>query len=417
MKRRSLAIVREDNDPGRVITQPFDRDVTIVGGCGHVGLPLGIALASRGLQVTLLDISKSAVDTVNAGILPFREAGAEQLVRDLTTDGSLRATTDPTAVRAAENVIVVTDTPLDEHLKPDPGRFLAAIGGARPFLRDGQLIVLRSTVYPGVTKVVELMIEAAELDIDVAFCPERIVEGNAMHELFSLPQIVAARTHRARARAAKLFGNLTTSIVEVEPEEAELAKLFSNAWRYIKFAAANQFYYIANDYGQDFERIRRALAADYPRAADLPRAGFAAGPCLFKDTAQLAAFDTGSFAIGNAAMLVNEALPLYIVDRLERRFDLQSMTVGLLGMSFKGESDDIRASLSYKLRAILEPRARAVLCTDPYVTVDPTLVPLEQVLADCDLLVVGAPHEVYRSIDPIQPVADVWNVFGRGVVI
>jgi UDP-N-acetyl-D-mannosaminuronic acid dehydrogenase len=409
--------VRRRNDSGLVTTPPFDRDVTIIGGCGHVGLPLGIALASRGLLVTLVDISRSAVDIVNAGSLPFREPGAEQLVKDLTIAGSLRATTDPAAIRAAENVIVVTETPLDEHLNPDPAVFLAAMGGARPYLRDGQLVILRSTVYPGMTKEVELMIEAADLDVEVAFCPERIAEGYAMHELFSLPQIVGARTHRVRARAGKLFANLTGSIVEVEPEEAELAKLFSNAWRYIKFAAANQFYYIANDYGQDFERIRQALAADYPRAADLPRAGFAAGPCLFKDTAQLAAFDRSSFAIGNAAMLVNEALPLYVVDRLEQRFDLRSMTVGVLGMAFKGESDDIRASLSYRLKAILEPRARAVLCTDPYVTVDPTLVPLDRVLADCDLLVVATPHEAYRRLHPIQPVADVWNVLGLGVVI
>jgi UDP-N-acetyl-D-mannosaminuronic acid dehydrogenase len=395
----------------------FDRDVTIIGGCGHVGLPLGIALASRGLQVTLLDISQAAVDVVNAGGLPFREPGAEQLVKDLTRNGALRATTDAAAITAAENVIVVTETPIDENLNPDSATFLATMEGARRFLRDGQLVVLRSTVYPGVTKQVERLLEAADLAVDVAFCPERIAEGCAMVELFSLPQIVAARQQQVRARAAKLFGILTGSIVEVEPEEAELAKLFSNAWRYIKFAAANQFYFIANDYGLDFERIRSALSADYPRAADLPRAGFAAGPCLFKDTMQLAAFDPNDFAIGQSAMLVNEGVPLYVVDRLARRFDLRSMTVGVLGMAFKGESDDIRASLSYKLKKILEPRARAVLCTDPYVTVDPTLVSLERVLADSDVLVVAAPHEVYRGLEPTQPVADVWNILGRGVVI
>jgi UDP-N-acetyl-D-mannosaminuronic acid dehydrogenase len=268
-----------------------------------------------------------------------------------------------------------------------------------------------------VTRQVERRFAEHDINVDVAFCPERIAEGRAMVELFSLPQIVAARTPSARAKAASLFGVLTDTIVDLEPEEAELAKLFTNTWRYIKFAAANQFYSIANDYGLDFERIRTALAQDYPRAADLPGAGFAAGPCLFKDTMQLAAFDKNDFLLGHSAMLINEGLPLYVIDRLERRFDLATMTVGILGMAFKAESDDIRSSLSYKLKKILQFKAESVLCTDPYVTVDPDLVPLERVLAESQVLIVGAPHAAYRDLEPTQPVADVWNALGRGVGI
>ena len=149
-----------------------------------------------------------------------------------------------------------------------------------------------------------------------------------------------------RDRAATLFRTLTDTIVELDPEEAELAKLFTNTWRYIKFAAANQFYVMANDHGLDFDRIRSALAHDYPRAADMPGAGFAAGPCLLKDTMQLAAFTDNSFVLGHAAMLVNEGLPLYLVTHLEKKFDLAELTVGILGMAFKGESDDARSSAS-----------------------------------------------------------------------
>jgi UDP-N-acetyl-D-mannosaminuronic acid dehydrogenase len=397
----------------------FDDDVAIIGGCGHVGLPLGIALASRGLRVTLVDISQAAVDTVNLGRLPFREPGAQTLLKEATASGALRATCDESAVARAETVIVVIGTPVDEHLNPDLRSIVKAIRVALPFFRDGQLVVLRSTVYPGVTRQIERLFAEADVNVDVAYCPERIAEGHAMVELFSLPQIVSARTDSARAKAGKLFGTLTGSIVDLEPEEAELAKLFTNTWRYIKFAAANQFYSIANDYGLDFERIRAALSADYPRAADLPGAGFAAGPCLFKDVMQLAAFDKSDFVLGQSATLINEGLPLYVVDRLERRFDLQHTTVGILGMAFKGDSDDIRSSLSYKLKKILEFKSRAVLCTDPYVSLaaDPTLVPLERVLTECDVLIVGAPHTVYRDLRPSQPVADVWNLLGAGVVI
>jgi UDP-N-acetyl-D-mannosaminuronic acid dehydrogenase len=259
------------------------------------------------------------------------------------------------------------------------------------------------------------MVAAFGVQIEVAFCPERIAEGKAMTELFELPQIVSARSATALERASALFGMLTSKLVPMSPEEAELAKLFTNTWRYIKFATANQLYMMANDRGLDFERIRQGLAADYPRAADIPAAGFAAGPCLFKDTMQLAAFNHNNFALGHTAMAINEGLPLYVVHRLEQRYDLASMTVGVLGMAFKGGSDDIRSSLSYKLKRILTFKAARVLCTDPYVTTDPNLVPLEQVLAESDVLVVGCPHPEYRDITTDKPVADLWNVLGKGV--
>jgi UDP-N-acetyl-D-mannosaminuronic acid dehydrogenase len=311
----------------------------------------------------------------------------------------------------------VIGTPVDEHLNPDPRSATRALAQTMEYFTDGQLLVLRSTVYPGVTSHVERLFAENKLAVDVAFCPERIAEGKAMEELFTLPQIVSGRTQQVRNRAAALFGVLTEKLVELDPEEAELAKLFTNTWRYIKFAAANQFYVMANDHGLDFERIRAALSFDYPRAADMPGAGFAAGPCLFKDTMQLAAFTDNSFVLGHAAMLVNEGLPLYLVTHLEKKFELGELTVGILGMAFKGESDDIRSSLSYKLKRILEFRARRVLCTDPYVTVDESLVSLERVLKECDLLIVGAPHQAYRDLRALQPVVDVWNLLGKGSAV
>jgi UDP-N-acetyl-D-mannosaminuronic acid dehydrogenase len=393
----------------------FDRDVVIIGGCGHVGLPLAIAFADRGAQVGIYDVSEAAVATVNAGQLPFSEPGAASVLERVVTAGRLRATADPSIVGEAEHVVVVIGTPVDEHLNPDQTAIPKALGGCAPHLRDGQLLVLRSTVFPGVTALVEKMVAGLGVEIEVAFCPERIAEGKAMTELFELPQIVSARSPRGLERAAKLFGMLTDSIVQLSPEEAELAKLFTNVWRYIKFATANQFYMMANDRGLDFERIRRGLSQDYPRAADMPGAGFAAGPCLFKDTMQLAAFNNNNFTLGHTAMTINEGLPLYVVHRLEQRFDLSSMTVGILGMAFKGESDDIRSSLSYKLKRILEFKADKVLCTDPYVTADPNLLPQEEVIARSGLLVIATPHPEYRGLATSKPVADIWDVLGNGV--
>jgi UDP-N-acetyl-D-mannosaminuronic acid dehydrogenase len=394
----------------------FERDVVIVGGGGRVGLPLGIAFAMRGLSVTLYDINAAVVAKVNQGELPFAEAGAAEPLAEAVRSGRLRASTDPTSVAGAENVVVVVGTPVDDHLNPDLHVVPRAVERLAAHLTPGQLLVLRSTVHPGVTALTEKMLAQLGLVVEVAFCPERIAEGHAMTELFDLPQIVAGRTEGASQRAEKLFLNLTGQVVRVSPEEAELAKLFTNTWRYLKFATANQFWMMANDAGLDYSRVRMAITQDYPRAADLPMPGFAAGPCLFKDTMQLAAFNKNNFVLGHSAMLINEGLPLYLVSKLEHRFDLTDMNVGILGMAFKGGSDDIRESLAFKLRKLLQVKARSVLCCDPYVS-DSRLVSQDDVLAKADLLIIGAPHKPYRDLVANQPIVDMWGIRGEGVLV
>jgi UDP-N-acetyl-D-mannosaminuronic acid dehydrogenase len=391
-------------------------DVVIIGGCGRVGLPLGIALASRGRSVVLYDINEAATEVVNAGRLPFEERGAAEPLVAAVRDGRLRATVDPASVGRAAIIVIVVGTPVDEHLNPDLAAVPRALERCMEHLTDGQLIILRSTVHPGVTALTERLLQRSGLDVDVAFCPERIAEGHAMTELFELPQIVSARGDRAIQRATEFFSVLTEHIVPLQPEEAELAKLYTNTWRYIKFATANQFWMMANDAGLDFERIRHAIRFEYPRAADIPGPGFAAGPCLLKDTMQLAAFNNNNFVLGHTAMLINEGLPLYLVSRLESSYDLSKLTVGVLGMAFKGGSDDSRESLAYKLRKILMLKANETLCTDPYIA-DDRFVPLAEVLDRADLLVIAAPHPEYRELVTEKPVADMWGIAGRGMRI
>ena len=391
----------------------FDIDVCVVGGAGHVGFPLAVALASRGLRVAIHDINDGAVADISKGRAPFLEPGVDAPLAEALASGALSAANDVTLVGRAEVVVVVVGTPVDQYLSPDPEAVPRAVGNLVDHLRAGQLLVLRSTVFPGVTRRVEQLLTAHD-GVDLAFCPERIAEGRAMTELFELPQIVSARTPAAMQRAARLFERLTSRIIELQPEEAELAKLFTNSWRYIKFAAANQYYMMANDLGLDFSRIRAAMVDDYPRAADLPGAGLAAGPCLFKDTMQLASVTGGSFPLGHSAMLVNEGLPDYLVRRIEARHDLSSMTVAILGMAFKAESDDRRSSLSYRLKRVLRFRAARVLTTDPFVRDDPELLPLEDVLAQADLVVIAAPHAQYADLAISCEVVDVWNLRGEG---
>jgi UDP-N-acetyl-D-mannosaminuronic acid dehydrogenase len=381
--------------------------LAIVGGCGHVGLPLGLAFARKGHQVDLLDTSAERVALVNSGRMPFHEDDAEPLLAEAIRSGLVKATTDRRVLEDAAAIIVTIGTPVDEYLDPSVREFDRALGDLLTLVRPGQLVVLRSTVFPGMTDRLARQLEhAGRGDVDLAYCPERIVQGKSLVELEQLPQLVGGTTPRAAERAAALFRLIGPKVIFLKPIEAELAKLFCNAWRYLNFAISNQFYVMASHFEADFFRVYQALREDYPRMQSFARPGFAAGPCLLKDTMQLGAFNHGSFVLGQAAMMVNEGLPYLVVQDIKRNYPLSYMTVGILGMAFKPNSDDARSSLSYKLRKVLLLECRQVLCTDPYVP-DPELTPLQEVLDRADLLVVGTPHDCYRGLAFRQPVIDV----------
>jgi UDP-N-acetyl-D-mannosaminuronic acid dehydrogenase len=393
-------------------------DIVVVGGGGHVGLPLSLKLAEAGFRVGIYDIAQPTVDMIGAGKMPFMEPGADALLASILPTGRLTLSADPSIVRGVDVVIVVIGTPIDEFLNPSLTIFDRAVAQLSPYLSDGALVILRSTVYPGTTAQVVRALADHGKRVDVAFCPERIAEGKALEELGGLPQIIGADDDGAALRATEVFNRLGAETIRTTTKEAELAKLFTNAWRYMKFAVANQFFMMAHSAGVDYNSVLHAIRHDYPRAQDLPGPGFAAGPCLLKDTMQLAAFTSDHFAIGQAAMQVNEGLPAFIVSTMERRFgSLAGRNVGVLGMAFKAESDDIRASLSYKLRKLLVWAGAEVRCTDPYAD-DDRLLPLEQVVEASDIIVIGAPHRLYRGLDiPTDSLVDVWGITDAGIVL
>jgi len=392
-------------------------DIVIIGGCGHVGLPLGLAFADAGKSVVALDRDAKKVEETNAGRMPFIDKGADELLEKVLAAGTFRCTTDRDVVSRADCVVTVIGTPLDEHLNPRLDVFRTLVGEYGSLLKDGQLLVLRSTVYPGTTELVARSLRERGLAIDVAFCPERVAQGVALEEIHSLPQLVAGTTPRAQKRAEALFRLLTKQTIAMEPVGAELAKLFSNSWRYIQFAVANQFYTIANDHGVDFYAIHHAMTENYPRTKSFPKAGFAAGPCLFKDTMQLSAYDRNAFFLGHAGMLVNEGLPNYILRRSLERWPLHQMTAAIVGMTFKGDCDDPRDSLAFKLKKGLEVECKAVLCSDPF-HVQAGFVPLDEAIERADILFIGSPHGVYEDCDwRGKPVVDIWRITREGISV
>lgn len=385
-------------------------DVTVVGGAGHVGIPLVLALAEAGLRVNVNDLNRAALDTLEAGKLPFIEHGAESVLAKALAGKRLAFTDASESISTGGPVIVTIGTPIDEFLNPVRRVVQECIDAMLPRLADGQLLVLRSTVFPGTTDWLASYLEAKGRKLKVAFCPERVVQGFGLKELREMPQIVSGTTPEAEGEAAALFARIAPEVVAVKPIEAEFAKLFANAYRYIEFAATNEFYLIAKAAGVDYQNVLGAMKRNYPRLKSMPRPGYAAGPCLVKDTMQLSAFASNRFGLGHAALLVNEGLVLHVIDDIKRHRDLANTTVGLLGMAFKAESDDVRASLSYKFKNMLNGQARAVLTTDPFVRTDPDLMPLDEVIDKSDLLILCAPHAAYAQADfKGKPVFDVWG--------
>jgi UDP-N-acetyl-D-mannosaminuronic acid dehydrogenase len=373
---------------------------------------LSILLASKGKRVLVYDIDQSALDAIRAGRIPFMERGGEAMLRSVLAEGRLQLSNKPESLRGIPVVITTIGTPVDEFLNPTLRTIRECVDDILPYLPDGALLVLRSTVFPGVSDWISQHIESQGRRVLVSFCPERVVQGQAIEELQIFPQIVSGTTPEAEQAAAELFGGIARSVVRLKPIEAEFAKLFCNAYRYAQFAVANQFFMMTHMAGVDYYRVLEGLKQDYPRARDIPGAGLTAGPCLLKDTMQLSAFFGNQFGLGHMAMLVNEGLPLFIAQNMLPKGDLRGSTVGLLGMAFKAENDDTRSSLSYKLKKSLAMRVKRVLTTDPYVQNDPDLTPLEQVLAESDILVLCAPHEAYRNLDLSGKfVVDVWNLW------
>lgn len=415
-------------------------DLCIIGGAGHVGLPFGVVAANKGISTVLLDINKKSLQTIASGKFPFKEDLGDRELKKALRKNKLFTSLKPEVVSESGVVALMTGTPIDEYLNPNLKALMNVIEFYTPYFRDGQVLVLRSTVFPGTTDRIQNHFKNLGKNIHVAFCPERIAQGQAIKEFQELPQIVAGATLAAQKEAEKLFHRLTAMpIIPLQPMEAELTKLYTNTWRYIQFAVANQFFMIADDHGLDYQKIYHAMTQNYPRMKSIPRPGFAAGPCLLKDTMQLASFYGNNFNLGHSAMLVNEGLPNHLMRKLKREFKLEdypqkleahvasmdtfaralrltptphSKTVGILGMAFKAESDDARDSLSYKLKRLAEAEFGTVLCHDPYIN-DAHFVSVDTLLNKSDVVILATPHDEYNKIDPKKypqkTFVDIWH--------
>ena len=384
--------------------------VIVIGGAGHIGLPLSLCIANENFPITIYDINKENLKKIKEGIFPYKEEGGKNLLNKILKKKIFSISNHISEIKKKDIIIICIGTPIDEYMNPIHSVIKECIDHILPYLSKGQLIILRSSVSPNTTEWLNKYIAKRKKDVDIVYCPERVVQGKAIKEIKEVPQIIGFFNEKAFIKASKIFSKISKKIVKASPIEAELSKLFCNAYRYIEFSISNQFYQISSAAGASYKKINEIMKQDYSRANNIPSAGFSAGPCLLKDTMQLTSFYKNQFSIGHQAMLVNEGLVLFLREKITKTFKISKLKIGLLGMAFKADSDDIRDSLSYKLKKELEINAKDVLTTDPYVNVDKNLKPLNEVINKSNLIILCSPHNIYKKLNlKGKSVIDVWG--------
>lgn len=413
-----------------MVNQKKEKIVSVIG-IGRVGLPLAMIFARDGYFVYGIGRDEEKVKKINDGKMPFIEKGGAKLLKKIIGKNFI-ATTDYSYIKKSDHIILTLGTPIDENMNPSYDQINVAFENAKKYFKPGQTLILRSTVSPRTTQYVGSMINDIKgltvgKNFYLAFCPERIAEGEALTEIKGLPQLVGGVDKKSTKLASNLFKKIGIQVIATDDVSAELAKLFTNMYRYINFAIANEFMVIAGNYHRDIHNIVNLVNHKYKRGGiSLP--GLTGGPCLFKD---------GFFLINDlpfadlisTSWKINESVPVLLVKRVRERMKLDGKKVAILGLAFKAEIDDIRESLSFKVRkALLRERAKVAL-HDPYVKEYSNQVIEKDVykaIEGADLIFIATRHKAYTKLN-LQKVkqlankdcmvCDIWNVLGTGKII
>ena len=386
-------------------------------GLGYVGLPLAVDKAIAGYEVTGFDIQQKRVDMVNQGINYIGDVVDEEL-RQVVSDGRLRATTDYDEIKNLDVVTICVPTPLDKNKQPDLTFIRNSAQEVAKRLHAGMLVVLESTTYPGTTEEeVKPILESSGLkcgtDFFLAFSPERVDPGNKLYNVKNTPKVVGGITPVCTKVAATLYSNvLQSDVFEVSgPKVAELEKLYENTFRNVNIALANELALICDRMGISvWEVIEAASTKPYGFMAFYPGPGLG-GHCIPIDPFYLSwkakEYDYYTKMIETSAV-INDAMPEFVVDRVYRilnRFKkpLNGSTILVLGVAYKKDIDDMRESPALKVISLLEKEGSHVIYNDPYI---PTFtlagkvynsVPVTaELLAGVDLVVITTDHSSYE---------------------
>lgn len=394
--------------------------VTVIGAGGHVGLPFSLVVADAGHKVFGVDINRDIVENLNNGVVPYIERGAEALLVKHLNLANIVFTVDASYIKDSDVIAVMLGTPVDEENNPRLDDLFDFVDHTLlPFIQRGQLIILRSTVAPGTTRVIRDRIETATgwkegKDFYLVFCPERVLQTKGIEETKSLPALIGASTPESYNKASEFFSTfLESSTLYLSTKEAEIAKLLTNMWRYVSFAFANEMYMIGDKHGVNIEKTIKAANYGYARNA-IPLPGpNVGGPCLFKDGRFL--LDSVPFAdLIQVSFLVNEGMPDYIWQSITK-LSPELKNVLILGAAFKANCDDTRNSLAFKMKKVCKKHGATVEMVDPFVrglnyASDPTF-------KSYDAVILMTPHDMFKDyygpqmFGPNCVVADVWKMW------
>ena len=397
-------------------------------GLGRIGLPLAISFADRGLTVLGVDKDADRLQAVRDARMPFAEPGSQEALDRVHAAGTLTVSDRVADAALAEHIVITLGTPSFSHIEIDISDIRSALDDLLGHLRDGHTIVLRSTIAPGTTDFVAGYLakhrgfQIGE-DIFVAHAPERIAAGRFFEEIDTLPCIIGGVGAESGERVGALFSIFSAPIVQTTSVQAELAKIWTNIYRYANFALPNLLMMDCEQHGANVFDVIDLINRDYPRGG-IAKPGLTGGTCLRKD---FAFSEERSNAPGMllAVSRVNESVPLFLVEGMKRRLgSLNGRKIAVLGLAFKGNTDDERDSLAHKLVRLLERELADVGVHDPRVAT-PT-PPFEATVAGADAVVIAANHEEFLGSDVLHAVGalaggsalivDPWNCFGAGQV-
>jgi UDP-N-acetyl-D-mannosaminuronic acid dehydrogenase len=397
--------------------------IVAVVGLGRVGLPLALSFADRGLEVIGVEREPAVLEQIAAGRMPYRETGTQELLERVLESGRLRTTRSVQDAAEADHIVLTLGTPAHVHIEIDMSQIKQVVDDLLPVLREGQSLILRSTVAPGTTDWVAGYIEQRRgfrvgEDLFVAHVPERIAENHFLEEIATLPCIVGGVGEGSGAKAAEPFEVFGAEIVQTTPVQAELAKIWTNILRYTQFALPNLLMMEAEQYDANVFEVIDLINRDYPRGG-IANPGLTAGACLRKD---FTFSEERSSAPGMllAVSRVHETVPLFLVKGLKARLggSLRDRKVAVLGLTFKRDSDDLRDSLSFKLVRLLERELAHVARHDPHVSAGSDT--LDAALDGAEAVVIATNHSGFEDLLARLPdgvlLVDPWNVTGSGRV-
>jgi UDP-N-acetyl-D-mannosaminuronic acid dehydrogenase len=387
-------------------------------GLGYVGLPTAAVFASRGVEVLGVDVNPRIVDTINRGRVHIVEKDLEGLVQRVVAKGTLRAATRPNQSQA---FIIAVPTPFKDNHVPDVDFVEAAARTIAPALVKGNLIVLESTSPVGTTEAMSrwLAQERTDLtfphqqgetaDVQIAYCPERVLPGNTLEELVKNDRVIGGMTPYCARRAAALYRIFVEGeCLLTNARTAELAKLAENSFRDVNIAFANELSLVSQKLGVDVWELI-ALTNRHPRVKILQPGPGVGGHCIAVDPWFIVHSAPEEARIINLARRVNDEMPRRVVARIkEQAARFRDPVIGCLGLSYKADIDDLRESPAVEIvKELAHDKVGTILAVEPHVTALPApltqlgveLSSLPAVLHKANIVVLLVNHRTFAHID------------------